>query len=286
VDNRTDQAVWIESPEGKRTAVDTGCSFGRANSNSVVLAGNNVSRRHAAIHKRAENEYWLVDLGSANGSYVNGRRVAQPCRLSDGDRIEIASNHFTFHQHTKGTQTRDMTAEQTLQDIRSVECWLLVADIESSTQFARELPADEIPRVTGRWLGQCKQIVEGKTGVINKFLGDGFLGYWREQEGVAASIIAAMTALQKMQEADQPRFRFVLHFGKVLVGGGGSLGEESLLGNEVNFVFRMEKVAAHAGHLRMLSEAAQQRLGSLLATVPDSRREVSGFEGDYMFYTF
>jgi len=42
-----------------------------------------------------------------------------------------------------------------------------------------------------------------------------------------------------MQQAEPLTFRFVLHRGKVYLGGAASLGEESLSGPEVNFVFRM-----------------------------------------------
>src|SRR6266516_7525877 len=42
----------------------------------------------------------------------------------------------------------------------------------------------------------------------------------------------------------EPRFRFIFHFGPVAIGGVASLGEESLMGIEVNFAFRLEKLAS------------------------------------------
>jgi hypothetical protein len=56
----------------------------------VVLPKRQVSRYHARIERR-NGEYLLRDLGSKNGTYVNGERVGdEPYRLHDGDEIQIA----------------------------------------------------------------------------------------------------------------------------------------------------------------------------------------------------
>ncbi len=48
-----------------------------------------LSRRHARLRLTADDQLELEDLGSHNGTYVNGRRVGTPVRLARGDRIEI-----------------------------------------------------------------------------------------------------------------------------------------------------------------------------------------------------
>ena len=47
---------------------------------------------------RGTGSYWLSDLGSRNGTWVNGRRIAKAVRLRDGDRVGIAQMSFTFRQ--------------------------------------------------------------------------------------------------------------------------------------------------------------------------------------------
>jgi phosphoserine phosphatase RsbU/P len=54
-----------------------------------------VSRRHASI-MRVDDEFVLVDLGSANGTFVNGRRIAGPTRLRDGDTIAVGAVSIRF----------------------------------------------------------------------------------------------------------------------------------------------------------------------------------------------
>ena len=137
------------------------CSIGRSASNQVVLPDDKISRRHAMINTQGHGEHWLVDLGSANGTYLNGRRVSQPCRLKDGDALEIGGFRFTFRLRTASPAPQsDHTTEKTIQDIRSFNCWLVVADLEDSTQVLQRLPAEQVPRYTGLWLAKCKQIVD------------------------------------------------------------------------------------------------------------------------------
>ncbi|MGD2105070.1 MAG: FHA domain-containing protein [Anaerolineae bacterium] len=64
--------------------------IGRSSDCDVVLPKRQVSRHHAEI-ERDDEGYLLRDLGSKNGTYVNGRVVGdEPHRLKDGDEIQIA----------------------------------------------------------------------------------------------------------------------------------------------------------------------------------------------------
>ena len=76
--------AWLEHDGAANVPILSSCSIGRAPGNQLVLADEKASRKHALIHRQGEHEYWLVDLGSSNGSYVDGRRVSQPMALRDG----------------------------------------------------------------------------------------------------------------------------------------------------------------------------------------------------------
>jgi pSer/pThr/pTyr-binding forkhead associated (FHA) protein len=54
-----------------------------------------MSRRHARIVV-TNGEAILEDLGSKNGTHVNGSRVATPCRLADGDEVRLGGVILTF----------------------------------------------------------------------------------------------------------------------------------------------------------------------------------------------
>jgi len=288
MDNQLPSGSWLESASGQQTPIQGTCVLGRANSSQVVLPSDRASRRHAMIHAQGEDEFWLVDLGSANGTYLNGRRVGQPCRLAEKDQITIADYSFTFHQPQSQAQVSRSAGgtEKTIQEIKTLNCWLLVADIEGSTQFIRRLPAEEAPGVVGRWLAECKQIIDHHGGTINKFLGDGFFAYWSDSENAAKAVAGALAALKLQQNREQPRFRVVVHYGKVFAGGGASLGEESLMGNEVNLVFRLEKLASSLGAARLLSEAAHDRIKTLLPTAEAGCHSVAGFDTEFSVFSF
>ena len=283
-----DLPAWLERDDTSWVPVIASCSIGRAPTNQLVLVDEKASRKHALIHRQGENEYWLVDLGSSNGSYLDGRRVSQPVALRDGSVIRIGSSTLLFRQNTvpSGESAEPHWSEGTVHDIRIAPCWLLLADIVGSTELTRGLPADELPIVTGRWFSECKQAIEANGGVINKYLGDGFFAYWTDRDSMVARLVGALEQLKRLQSAGQPRFRVVLHHGDVSMGGGASMGEESLSGPEVNFVFRMEKLAGSLKLLNMTSESASARLEGRLRTEPAGSHALSGFEGTHDFLSF
>ena len=57
--------------------------FGRSRSSTVVIPSSKASRNHATIHVQDNGEFWLIDLGSINGTFLNGSRVARPGRLAN-----------------------------------------------------------------------------------------------------------------------------------------------------------------------------------------------------------
>lgn len=75
--------------------------IGRQSDNGVSLPGDSsVSRHHALVSPGTGSEWTLSDLGSANGTTLNGRLVAPrtPVALHDGDRFTIGQTTFTFQQ--------------------------------------------------------------------------------------------------------------------------------------------------------------------------------------------
>jgi hypothetical protein len=68
--------------------------LGRSRECDVRVADTNVSRRHAEL-RRDDGAFWIVDLGSTNGTELNGRRVER-ARVEDGDRITLGSTDLVF----------------------------------------------------------------------------------------------------------------------------------------------------------------------------------------------
>src|SRR5256714_12604217 len=230
------EGAWLETGWSK-FPIHGGCSIGRSRQNAVVLDSPKVSRRHAIINVQNVGEFWLIDLGSSNGMFLNKRRIHQPLRLSDYDQLLIGDSIFTFRQPEHLTDdVRTTFIECTIREIAIVPCWLLVADIENFTPLSRSLTSDRLATLIGGWVAACKEIIEAHDGMIDKYLGDGFLAYWRGEPKTTKEVAAALEKLKEAQAKNEPRFRLALHFGFVAIGGVPSMGEESLMGKEVNFV--------------------------------------------------
>ena len=65
-------------------------TFGRSLDCDVILRDEDVSSRHAQII-RNQNVYWLQDLGSTNGTWINGVRAVGQMPVRTGDRVQIGN---------------------------------------------------------------------------------------------------------------------------------------------------------------------------------------------------
>lgn len=71
--------------------------IGRGKENDLVLEAPNISRHHAIVVWK-EEDFYLKDLGSKNGSKVNSEKIDQEYRLKDGDIIRLASTELGFFE--------------------------------------------------------------------------------------------------------------------------------------------------------------------------------------------
>ncbi len=275
----------MEAADGKRYPIKRSCSLGRTTTNTIVLESPKVSRRHALIHVQNIGELWLIDLGSSNGTFLNKRRIHRPVRLSDGDQVTIGDQIFKFRQPLAiSDEYKSVVTQQTLREIENIPCWLLVADIRGFTPLSRSLQSEDLDVLLGAWILTCQEVIENQHGSVNKYLGDGFLAYWPDAATTPEEIMAVISTLKEFQQKGGPDFRFVVHFGPVAIGGIASMGEESLMGSEVNLTFRLEKLAGSLGESCGLSETARTRLGELVAARSLGEFELKGFEGKRAFF--
>jgi len=285
VSTAPEEGAWLEAADGRCHPIKGSCSLGRAGANTIVVESPKVSRRHALIHLQNIGELWLIDFGSSNGTFLNKRRIHHPIRLSDRDQITIGDQVFKFRQPLAiSEQYRTDVMQQTLREIEKVPCWLLVTDIRRFTPLSRHVQSEDLDVLLGTWIFSCNEIIENRHGMINKYLGDGFLAYWPDAATSPEEITAVISAFKELQRKQWPEFRFVVHFGAVAIGGVASMGEESLMGSEVNLIFRLEKLASSLGEPCCVSEAAHTKLEGLIATRPLGEFELKGFEAKCGFF--
>ncbi len=85
----------VEEMRGRRYVLGEKLTIGRGADNQVVLRHDAVSRKHALIELRADG-YYLIDLDSTNGTYVDNRLLEVPMRLRGREDIKIGDTIFKY----------------------------------------------------------------------------------------------------------------------------------------------------------------------------------------------
>jgi hypothetical protein len=90
-----DGLVIVEPKEGKgrRFPLDAEVTIGRAAGCDITVDDNYASQLHARVFRR-EGALHVEDLGSTNGTYLNGRKVAAPLPVKRGDRVKVGATVF------------------------------------------------------------------------------------------------------------------------------------------------------------------------------------------------
>jgi hypothetical protein len=84
-------------PDGRRVVLDQDkVTLGRLPECELAVADAGVSRRHAEVRRGADNTWVVTDLGSTNGTKVNGLRISDAHQLEDGDEITVGSTSVRF----------------------------------------------------------------------------------------------------------------------------------------------------------------------------------------------
>jgi adenylate cyclase len=79
------------------------CTIGRSSASNISLDDRLLSRDHAMIRCSASGACEIDDVGSSNGTRVNGALIAAPTTLKDGDVIQVGQHIMTFIQNTQAT---------------------------------------------------------------------------------------------------------------------------------------------------------------------------------------
>src|SRR4051794_6664156 len=97
--------LQIESgPQQGQSVEVTGDRFliGRGADGQLTLQDTEASRRHALLRPQPDGSAVLEDMGSTNGTFVNGQRITGPVQLSGGEKLKIGETEMTFSSGDDG----------------------------------------------------------------------------------------------------------------------------------------------------------------------------------------
>jgi len=103
--------VTQEEHSTRYPILNTTWRIGRSKDNELSLDDNSVSRLHAEIHRYNNGNFFIKDMQSLNGIYVNEEQVSTK-KLEEGDMIEIGDIYLRFTQHSEDYPLNEDTAIQ------------------------------------------------------------------------------------------------------------------------------------------------------------------------------
>ena len=285
----------VES-SGRRFPLGDGQSWaiGRGDGCAVMLASRSVSRLHALIQRRDAGDLSLVDLGSRNGSFVNGTRVSFPVALDDQDKLLFGDQPMIFRNPARSesvlaASTVDLRNEPTTALHTHSLTTILVVDIRDFTALARTLPESLLSQTIGTWFLRSGQIAQRQGSWAQKYIGDAVMAVWVHDgpEQVGADILRVLRAVSEIDTATAEISKALALPVPLRIGAGVNTGpaivggtDYTALGDTVNRAFRLESATKGIGLGVAVGERVYNELG-VPARSSFVRREVQlkGYDG-------
>lgn len=281
--------LLLRSESGSQRFPLTGSNcwtIGRSEENNFVLPDRWISRNHAMLQCMDTGEYYLIDLGSRNGSFVNGRRVSIPVTLHNGDRLTFGQTELEFYSPkpvnavaSLNLDSKDFTATATLHVRRLIS--VLVVDIRNFTGLTRQLDEKILSELIGTWFRHAGDIIREYGSWVDKYIGDAVMAIWiHGTQGVnddeMLRVFRALSALHKMTTDLYNHYPLPfplrvgagINTGFAMVGntGSGDRPDYTALGDTVNAAFRLETSTKQIGLDVAVGETTYKHLLSAIGT--------------------
>lgn len=159
--------AWRLHARGDRDgmALEDTVGVGRSDDNALAIDDDHVSRRHAQL-TNFRGVIWLQDLGSSNGTYVNGERLIGACRLFHGDEVRFDS--VAYQLIGRGADLTPVLEHEAVAAARPLQAAHGSGSGSDTTEFAAVGEAPRVPLEppageTGAFLLGASEPVAGMT---------------------------------------------------------------------------------------------------------------------------
>jgi adenylate cyclase len=264
----------IEEDGGRRFPLAAGQSWaiGRGDGCAVALESRSVSRLHALIQRREGGGYSLVDLGSLNGSFVNGRRVGFPVMLRDKDALLFGDRRLTFLNaagHPQDGVLEDRLTAPTTAIHTHTLTTILVVDIRNFTPLVQQLSENNLSRTVGTWFLKVGNVAQRLGSWAQKYAGDAMMAVWVHDDParLSSEVARALRAACEIDAVSRELGRAMGLPSDLRVGAGVNTGpalvgsaDYAALGDTVNLAFRLESSTKELGADLALGDAGYQAM--------------------------
>jgi adenylate cyclase len=260
-------------------------TIGRGKENDFVIPDQWISRNHAMLQSTPSGEFYLIDLGSRNGTFINGRRVSIPVILKDTDRVTFGKTKLEFRcpknspVDSEPKNRLDLDTPTSTLHVRRLMS-VMVIDIRNFTLLARQLDDNILSLLIGSWFRQAGNIIRDSGSWVDKYIGDAVMAIWfHGQKQVAKEeIIMIFQAVRSLNDMTKelnnqyPQLPFPLKIGAgintgyAMVGntGSGDHPDYTAIGDTVNLAFRLESATKEIGLDLALGESTYRYLSEVV----------------------
>jgi pSer/pThr/pTyr-binding forkhead associated (FHA) protein/tetratricopeptide (TPR) repeat protein len=267
-------------------------AIGRSQKCSVVLEDKRSSRKHSLIRKDGKR-FVLKDLGSANGTLVNGERVDEH-ELQSGDEIQIGDTKFTFQMvqgdyEAKKDQFIQVAHEEPAPEMSAEplghQMMAQMMPVDQGSQFQAGMFEHEMPHAAAQPAPDFAAPAEEKKSFIGKFL-DRYRAMNTKQQMIYGAVILAGVYFM-LNDDDAPQKRAHLNTGKAKSAqvkksdkkpGSGGASFESLTPEQQRYIETQYQLAFDLYKNREYDSSLLE-VGKIFSLVQDFKnaREIEAF---------
>jgi adenylate cyclase len=246
-------------------------TIGRADTNTFVFDDPWMSKRHAVVIQIEPGKFCLIDLGSANGSRLNGRQITKLAELRHGDSVLLGETILEFRN--PGVRNPELPKPVTANEPAAIsgpltDCYnrrlitVLVVDIRDFTELTRQIEESVLARTMSAWCREIGLIFRRSGCAMEKYIGDAAMAVWIHEgqipsEGQMLQLLSTLLEIQQFTTNLQQQFSLPspLRIGAGINIGLGIMGNRgteespdfSPLGDSVNAAFRLESCTKNSG---------------------------------------
>jgi class 3 adenylate cyclase/tetratricopeptide (TPR) repeat protein len=301
-------AVLDGTEGGRRIRISKRLTVGRDDDAGLVIDDPEISRAHAVFGVTPRG-LEIQDLGSLNGTWVNGERITSPTLIAPGDAIKVGTTMIEVLSTGQGHDESGRAAPTPVEardELRPVS--VLFADVVGSTPLAERLAPEDYSALIAGCVDRMCRAVEQFGGVIDAYMGDGIAAFFGfpaatedDADRAATAALSVVKAIDRYAEEVRtnwklPDFnvRVAVNSGKVAIGVVGAAERHPVaLGDAMNVAARLQGTAepgtiviggttarklrgrflmAPLGHVAVRGREQPVEAWRLLGARPDSRR--------------
>jgi class 3 adenylate cyclase/tetratricopeptide (TPR) repeat protein len=285
-------AILDGAEGGRRIRIAGRLSVGRGDDAGVVVDDPEISRAHAVFAVTPQG-LEIQDLGSLNGTWVNGERITSPTLLAPGDAVKIGATRIEVLSAGRAPASAEQSSPTPVEakdELRPVS--VLFADVVGSTPLAERLAPEDYIALIGGCIDRMCRAVEQFGGVIDAYMGDGIAAFFGfpaatedDADRAASAALSVVKAIDGYAEEVRtnwklPEFnvRVGVNSGKVAIGVVGAAERHPVaLGDTMNVAARLQG-AAEPGTI-VIGGATARKLQGRFLMAPLGHIAVKGREG-------